>query len=61
MSALSTVRLANFLKINLFIFGCAGSLSLHADFSSYDEWGLLSSCGARLLIAAASLIVEHRL
>jgi hypothetical protein len=61
MSALSTVWLANFLKINLFIFGCSGSLLLHADFSSYDERGLLSGCSARLFIAAASLVVEHRL
>ena len=33
--------------IYLFIFGCAGSLLLDGLFSSYIEWGLFSSCGAR--------------
>ena len=36
-----------FLKIILFIFGCAGSSLLPGLFSSCCEWGLLSSCGAR--------------
>ena len=49
-------------KINVFIFGCAGSL-LWSDFS-FRERGLLSSCGATslwcLLVAVASP-VEHGL
>ena len=30
-----------------FVFGSAGSSSLHAFFSSCSEWGLLSGCSAR--------------
>ena len=30
-------------------------------FLSCGEWGLLSSCGVQLLIAVASLVVEHKL
>ena len=43
----------------LFIFGCVGSLLLHMGFSSCKEQGLpfLVVCG--LLIAVASLVVEH--
>ena len=40
------------------------ALSLHCvvqAFSSCCKQGLLSSCGARLLIAVASLVEEHRL
>ena len=34
--------------ITLFIFFCcAGSLLLHGLFSSFKEWGLLSSCGVK--------------
>ena len=32
---------------SLLIFGRAGSSLLHGLFSSFGEWGLLSSCGAR--------------
>ena len=34
-----------FLKF-MFIFGCSGSSLLLVGFSSFGEWGLLSSCGA---------------
>ena len=37
----------NFLKIYLFISGCAGSLLLLRLFSSCGEQGLLSSCTAQ--------------
>ena len=50
----------NFFFFNVFIFGFAGSSLLRAD-SSCSEQGLLSTCGARLFIAVASLVVEHRL
>ena len=36
-----------FFNVYLFIFGCFGSLLLHGLSSSCNEWGLLSSCGAR--------------
>ena len=36
-----------FFNVYLFIFGCLGSLLLHGLSSSRNEWGLLSSCGAR--------------
>ena len=42
-----------FLKYNLFIFGCAGSLLLCELFSSCGEWGFL--------IVVPSLVVEHGL
>ena len=38
----------NFLKIILFIFGCAGCLLLHELFSSCGQQGLLSSCNAQV-------------
>ena len=49
-------------KKNLFIFNFsyAGSLMQGRLFSSCGEWGLTSSCDAGgLLIAMASLVVEH--
>lgn len=36
------------------------SVAVHG-FSSYDEKGLFSSCSAQVLIASASLVVEHGL
>ena len=36
-----------FFNVYLFIFGCLGSLLLHGLSSSRNEWGRLSSCGAR--------------
>ena len=46
----------------LFIFGCIGSSLLQAGFlSSCGERGLLFFAVRRLLIAVASLVVEHRL
>ena len=46
----------------LFIFGCIGSLLLHAGLlSSCGEWGLLFNAVRRLLIAVASLVAEHEL
>ena len=36
-----------FFLICLVIFACAGSLLLHRLFSSFDKWGMLSSCGAQ--------------
>ena len=51
-----------FFKKKLFIyFGCAGSSLLHGHFSSCGEWGLLLAVVCGLLIAVASLVVEHRL
>ena len=51
--------------IDLFIFGCAGSLQrsllLHRCFSGYGERGRLSSCRGGLLTVAASPAAEHRL
>ena len=41
------ITLSSFLKIILFIFGCAGSSLLRGLFSSCGEEGLLSSCGVR--------------
>ena len=60
---------------NKFIFGCIGSLLLHAGFfSSCGEWGLLFvavcglliavaslCCGARALGARASVVAAHGL
>ena len=45
----------------IYCFDCAESLLLHRLFSSCREWGVLFSCGARLLIAVAPLVLEHRL
>ena len=50
-----------FIHFMLIIFGYAGSLFLCGLFSGCGKWGLLSSCGVRLLIVVASLVVEHRL
>ena len=44
----------------LFIFGCVGSSLLSAGFSC-SEWGLLFVAVRGLLIAVASLVVEHGL
>ena len=49
-----------FLKIS-FIFGCVGSLLLHAGISSCGEQGLLFVAVHRLLLAVASLVAEHGL
>ena len=45
----------------LFIWGCPGSLLLHVAFSSCSERRLFFIVVHGLLIAVASLIVEHRL
>ena len=51
-----------YLLFNLFIFGCIGSLLLRAQaFSSCSERGLLFVEVHGLLIAVASLVVEHGL
>ena len=51
-----------YLFIYLFIFGCVGSLVLHARaFSSCGERGLLFVEVRGLLVAVASLVAEHRL
>ena len=47
-------------KNYLFIFGCTESSLLCGSFSSCGKQGLLSRCGARLLIAV-TFIAEHRL
>ena len=49
------------LFIHLFIFGCVGSLWLCAALSSCGERGLLFVAVRGLLIAVASLVVEHGL
>ena len=49
------------LFIYLFIFGCVGSSLLRAAFSSCGERGLLFIAVHGLLIAVASLVVEHEL
>ena len=43
------------------IFGCAESSLLQAVFSSCGEQELLSSGGVLVLLAVASLVVEHGL
>ena len=48
-----------FLKIYLFILGCAGSLLMPGLFLSCREQGLLFVEGGRFLIAVASLVAEH--
>ena len=48
----------HFLKIVLFIFGCAGSSLFCGLFSTCSEWELLSVSVHGLLIAIASLVVE---
>ena len=62
-SGVSVIRVCKFLFLflNLFIFGCVGSSLLRAAFSSYGERGLLFVAACGLLIAVASLVVEHRL
>lgn len=51
-----------FLKKNFYLFfGHAGSLLLHKLFSSFGKRGLLSSCPAWAVTAAASPVVEHGL
>ena len=45
----------------LFIFGCVGSSLLRRAFSSCGERGLLFVAVRGLLIASASLVVEHGL
>ena len=49
------------LLIILFGFECVGSLLLHGLSSSCGKCGLLSGCGAQLLLVVASLVAEHRL
>ena len=60
------ITLSSFLKIILFIFGCAGSSLLRGLFSSCGEEGLLSSCGVQVsrcsgFSCAHILVVEHGL
>ena len=50
-----------FLEFYLFIFDCLGLRCCVQTFSGCGEWRLLSSWGARLLIAGALLIVAPRL
>ena len=50
-----------FFNIDLFIFGWVGSSLLCMAFSSCDERGLLFVVVRTLLIAVASLVVEHGL
>ena len=51
----------NFNKNIFFVSDCSASLSPGRSFSSCCECGLPSSCGARLLVATASLAVERGL
>ena len=51
------LKLINF----FFFFGCVGSLLLHMAFSSCGEQGLLFVAVHGLLIAVASVVVEHGL
>ena len=56
--------LSKFLKINLLIYLFLAALGLHCcvwAFSSCSEWGLLFIAVHGLLIAVASLVVEHDL
>ena len=46
---------------NLIIFGCIGSLLLHVGFSLVEASGSYSVVVRGLLIAVASLVVEHGL
>ena len=55
------VRLRTLFFKNFFFFGRIGSLLLRTAFSSCGERGLLFVAVRRLLIAAASLVAEHRL
>ena len=62
LSGIVAVYIVWFLKIilfNLFIFGCIGSLLLHAGFLQLR--GLLFVVVRGLLIVVASLVAEHRL
>ena len=45
----------------IFISDCVGSPLLHGLFSSCDKWGFALVVVRRLLIAVASLVVEHGL
>ena len=54
------LNFSNFLK-NLFIFGCVGSLLLHAGFSLVAASGGYSVVVHRLLIAVTSLVAEQGL
>ena len=54
----------SFFLINLFIYLFLAALGLHCSaraFSSCGEWGLLFVAVHRLLIAVASLAMEHGL
>ena len=51
----------NFNKNIFFVSDCSASLSPGRSFSRCCECGLPSSCGARLLVATASLAVERGL
>ena len=50
-----------FIYFCLFIFGCTGFLLLGSGFLCCGEQGLLFIVAHRLLIAVASLVVEHSL
>ena len=51
-----------FLSLSIYLFLAALGLRCCAQaFSSCDEWGLLFVAVRRLLIAVASLVVEHGL
>ena len=43
------------------LIGCIGSSLLHLGFLQLQQAGLILCCSAWLLIAVASLVVEHRL
>ena len=45
----------------MYVFGCAGSSSLHSLFSSCSEWGYSVVAVHELLTAVSPLIVEQRL
>ena len=58
---LSVFFLSFCFKIDLFIFGCTGSLLLHMDFLQLQWTGVLFAAVLGLLIAVASLVAERRL
>ena len=47
--------------VHVFIFDCTRAPLLHSLFSSCREWGYSPVVVCSLLIAVASLVVEHRL
>ena len=48
-------------KTLLLYFGCAGSSLLCRLFSSCGKWGLLSSCGVKVLLLQSTDSRAHRL